>query len=309
MAVVLAMSEDINLDGKMDDWGPFGPNEGKWLIFSVGNPNEGHGYALPRTIDELSAKAIAYRLEIKSGSRYAAHIPWATDYHGEVAKDWMPCFIPEEEFLEKSIAYMKQHMEIYASMNLPASRVALISSHGGNDPILQANEARIKEELGAEKFILFTGAMAESRQNEFLAAFEELAKQHTSTEDEADELAFKYVQIMTTSGHADHFEHTMAAAIGVLDYDKLQVMNDALTSDFDAALERWPTIGGLGGFLVHGGKYADLSGTPDNDTHGLWNCLRGLRELDHGRMVVAKELGDLLIDKLVTLMAEMLAEE
>jgi hypothetical protein len=306
------MSEDINLDGKMDDWGPFGPAEGKWLIFSVGNPNEGHGYALPRTIDELSAKAIAYRLEFKSGSRFAGHIPWATDYHGEVAKDWMPCYIPEEDFLEKSIAYMKQHVEIYKSMNLPASRVCLISSHGGNDPILNANIEKIKADLGevgVEKFILFSGAMAASKQNEFLAAFEELAKQHSSTEDEADELAFKYVQIMTTTGHADHFEHTMGAAIGVLDWDKLAIMNAALESDFDAALERWPTIGGLGGFLVRGGKYSDLSGTPENDTHGLWNCLRGLRELDHGRMVVAKELGDLLVDKLTTIMAEMLAEE
>jgi len=40
--------DEINLKGKMDNWGPYGKNEGKWLIFTVGNPNEGHGLALPR---------------------------------------------------------------------------------------------------------------------------------------------------------------------------------------------------------------------------------------------------------------------
>jgi creatinine amidohydrolase/Fe(II)-dependent formamide hydrolase-like protein len=305
-------SDDIDLNGKMDDWGKFGPDEGKWLIFSVGNPNEGHGYALPRTIDELAAKAIAYRLEFKSGSRFAGHIPYATDYHGEVARDWMPCFIPEEEFLQKSIEYMKLHIDIYKQMGLPGNKVCLISSHGGNDPILLANEDRIKEGLGVEKFILFTGKMASQRQNEFLEAIGNLAKQRTSTEDEADDLAYHYVQVILTNGHADHFEHSMAAAMGVLDWDKLKVMNEALEQDFDSAIERWPVIGGLAGFLVrgekNGGKYADMSGTRTNDTHGLWNCLRGLKELDHGRMVVEKELGELLINLIVDLMAEMLKE-
>jgi hypothetical protein len=301
-------SNDIDLNGKMDDWGPFAENEGKWLIFSVGNPNEGHGYALPRTIDELTAKYMAHRLEFKSGSRYAGHIPYATDYHGEIARDWMPCFIPEEEFIQKSIEYIQLHIDIYKQMGLPASRVAIISSHGGNDPILVANADRMQEALGVEKLIVFTGKMAMQKQDEFLKAIEALAKQRTSTEDEADDLAFRYTQIILTNGHADHFEHTMAAAIGVLDWDKLQVMNAALEQDFDVALERWPVIGGLGGFLVRGGKYSDLSGTKENDTHGLWNCLRGLRELDHGRMVVEKELGEMLIDLLVNLMADILKE-
>ncbi len=35
------MENENSLDGKMSDWGPFGEHEGEWLIFSVGNPEEG----------------------------------------------------------------------------------------------------------------------------------------------------------------------------------------------------------------------------------------------------------------------------
>ena len=130
----------ITLEGKMDDWGPFGKNEGKWLIFSIGNPVEGHGYALPRNIDDLHSQRIAHLISCKIGGRYVAHIPWATDNFTVVAKDWAPKSIPVEEIVPKIIDFMKFHIEIYKRMNLPTSNVFIYSGHGGNRPIAQYSD-------------------------------------------------------------------------------------------------------------------------------------------------------------------------
>ena len=91
----------ISLEGKMDDWGPYGKDEGKWLIFSVGNPEEGHGYALPKNIDDLHSQHIAHLISCKTGGRYVAHIPWSTDNVGLIAKDWSPKTIPVNEMVKK----------------------------------------------------------------------------------------------------------------------------------------------------------------------------------------------------------------
>jgi len=40
---MLHKNKRISLEGKMGDWGPFGKNEGKWLIFSIRNHEEGLG--------------------------------------------------------------------------------------------------------------------------------------------------------------------------------------------------------------------------------------------------------------------------
>ena len=103
----------ILLEGKMDDWGPFGINEGKWLIFSIGNPVEGHGYALPRNIDDLHSQRVAHLISCKTGARYVAHIPWATDNFTSIATDWAPKSIPIEELVGNMIEFMRFHIEIY----------------------------------------------------------------------------------------------------------------------------------------------------------------------------------------------------
>ncbi|GAI26887.1 unnamed protein product, partial [marine sediment metagenome] len=112
--------------------------------------------------------------------------------------------------------------------------------------------------------------------------------------------------ILTSAGHAGHFEHSLGAALGVLDEKKLKIMNDELERDFDAALNKWPPIGGLGGFLIKGGKYVEALGTKEDDTHGLWNCLKSLRRLDKGKVKVVKELGVLVTNLLVEYYSEKL---
>ena len=74
----------------------------------------------------------------------------------------------------------------------------------------------------------------------------------------------------------------------------------------EEALKKWPPVGGLGGYLLNGGKYLDAFGTPEDDRHGLWNCLKGLREINDGQVLVVPELGKLMIDLASTYFADVL---
>ncbi|GAI26890.1 unnamed protein product, partial [marine sediment metagenome] len=116
---------------------------------------EGHGYALPRNIDDLHAQRVAHLISCKTGGRYVAHVPWSTDSADPVAKDWAPKFIPVKELVEKLKRFLKYHIEIYEKMDLPASRVFIYSGHGGNDPLAAFSE-EIREELRLEKLIITT---------------------------------------------------------------------------------------------------------------------------------------------------------
>ena len=117
------------------------------------------------------------------------------------------------------------------------------------------------------------------------------------------------IQILLSIAHAGHFEHSLGAALGVLDEAKLEIMNKELEKDFEAALNKWPPLGGLGGFLLAGGEYIEALGTKDNDKFGLWKCLKRLRRLDKGRVKVFKELGELMITLLVEYYSDMILHE
>ncbi len=294
------MSE-YNLKTKMNDWGPWGEKESRCLIFSVGNPNEGHGYAIPRNIDDLHAKKASYDLEFHTGQRYIAHIPYTTDRCGSVAKDWSPSYIPFEEFLQKSIDFMKYHINFIRERGEDISLIMLITGHGGNAQILERkNQKLIQQELGVKKFISNTALVDRRDAGRVLEKVKKLAISVIDTQgsrfgiNSAENLADLYTKILLSAGHASHAEHSLAAALNVLDLKKVEVMNELLEKNFEAALRKWPPIGGLGGYLLLGGKYTEALGTEDNDKFGLWNCLKGLRNLNRGKLIIAPELGHLI---------------
>jgi hypothetical protein len=301
---------ELSLEGKMDDWGPFGRNEGKWLIFSMGNPEEGHGYALPRNIDDLVGQYTALLIALKSGGRYVAHIPWATDYIVNIARDWAPRIIPVEELVENLKEFLKYYIDIYKKMGLPASRVFIYSAHGGNNPLSQYAEM-IKNDLNLEKILIpstdDTGA-SETLGKSVLERLAKLSSEMAPNEGEARKLRRIFAKIINGGSHASHFEHSAGAALGVVDEKKLKIMNDELERDFEAALKKWPPIGGLGGYITAGGKY-EVLGTKDNDEHGHWNCLKILRKLDGGRVKPIKELGQLLIEEVAEFYAKILIND
>lgn len=275
--------DEINLKGKMGNWGPFGENEGKWLIFTVGNPNEGHGLALPRMVDDFHAKYVAYQLEFKTGSRYVAHIPYTTDRCGIVAKDWAPQYIPEEEFIKKTEGFIRYHIKIYQEMGLKADKVLVIIGHGGNLGLIDVQDV-LKANLKLSQFVC-----------KFIL-----------DESYLNELPEESHSLFKTAGHASHVEHSLAAAMGVLDNAKLNEMNELIGSDFGKALKLWPPLGGLGGFLTVGGKYIEALGSTKKDKFELWKCLNALKA--KGKIEIKKELAEkviqITIDRLTKLILD-----
>lgn len=302
-------SDHLLLNGKMDDWGPFGRNEGKYLIFSIGNPEEGHGYALPRTSDDLFSQAVALRISLKSGSRYVAHIPWTTDGAKEVSKDWSPHYIPVEELADRIISFIGSHQQNYAEMGLPHKKILIYSGHGGNNSLANFQD-KIKSELSLEDLIISSTDILASHIGDVIAELQILAGKLSESNGKSVEDNIKVLSaIILSAGHAGHAEHSMCAAIGVVDYEKLKKMNEQLSTDFEGTLAKYPPVGGLGGYLLNGGKYTEVFGTPKKDKHGLWKCLESLRTLNDGKVVVVPELGEMLLDLVSTFFAEVILEK
>jgi hypothetical protein len=292
---------NANLNAGMEEYGPWGNKESKWLIFSVGNPYEAHGYALSKNIDDLHAKKSAHDLEFHTGQRYVAHIPYTTDRCGDVAKDWAPYYIPWEEFYQKSVDFMKYFIDLIRKRGELVSRVMLVTGHGGNGLLLERKyQKEIRKELDVKKFIAITALV--SRKNAVRVLEEVKTLAHETIEKKGaqygysngDDLTDFYTRILLSAGHASHTEYSLGAALGACDMKKLDVMNALLEKDFEKALRKWPAIGGLGGYLLAGGKYTDALGTEDNDKYGLWNCLNGLKTLNNGKLLVIPELGHLI---------------
>jgi len=292
---------DYNLEGKMGEYGPWEEKESKWLLFSLGNPYEAHGLALPKTTDDLHAKRAAYDVELYTGQKYVAHIPYTTDRCGPVAKDWAPFYIPWEEFYKKSIDFMKYHINLLRNRNEEVSYIMLLVSHGGNAKILERKcQREMQKELDVKKFISITAHVSGENAGRVL---EEVKKYATEVINEKgmvwgkknpDDLIELYTKMLLTTGHASHTEHSLIAAMGLCDMKKVEIMNTLLEKDFELGLKKWPALGGLGGYLLAGGKYTEALGTEENDKYDLWNCLNGLRTLNNGKLVVDRGLGSLM---------------
>jgi len=298
----------ISLEGKMDDWGPYGKKEGEWLIFSIGNPEEGHGYALPRNIDDIQSQHVAVLISRKTGGRYVAHIPWSTDNVGPIAKDWSPKTIPVNEIVEKLIHFLKFHLKNYQEMGLPASKVFIYSGHGGNNPIVNYTQ-KIQSELNLKQLIISTTeGFADQIADKALREIEKLSLALASEGEDQKKIRRNLIKIVTSIDHAGHFEHSLAGALDVIDKEKLELMNKELEKDFYAAIKKWPPLGGLGGFLIHGGKYEKFLGTKGNDIGGHWKCLNTLRRLNGGKVLVIKELGELIVNLIVEYYSQKILE-
>jgi creatinine amidohydrolase/Fe(II)-dependent formamide hydrolase-like protein len=301
-------NSNLELNKRMDDWGPFEQNEGKWLIFSIGNPYEGHGYALPRNMDDFFGQKVAHLISCKTGSRYCGHIPWATDGAGGIARDWAPNNLLIKDLVRNVIRFLSVFITAYKEMGLPSDRIFIFTGHGGNN-ILADYTDEIKQELNLKDLIITTTGDIIKNANKIMEASKHLTTQLAKNREHKRKIAKSIVKILLTAGHASHMEHSLAASIGILDEEKLLEMNKLLTKNFEEALSKWPPLGGLGGYLLAGGKYTEALGTEKDDKFGLWNCLKGLKDLDQGRIKPIKELGDLIINTTVDYFSEILLKK
>jgi hypothetical protein len=295
----------ITLEGRMDEWGPFEKNEGKWLIFSIGNPQEGHSYALPRNIDDLFSQRLAHLISCKTGSRYVAHIPWATDHDANIAKDWAPKDIPLKELVERLINFLKFHIKIYQEQDLCSNNIFIITGHGGNNSLVDFTD-QVRKTLNLRRLIISTTNDIMEYAGEIMLRSKKLTNELSALGGDIRKIAKMIASIVLSAGHAGHMEHSIAAALGVLDESKLKLMNTELENNFEGAIKKYPTLGGLGGFLTAGERYTEIFGTEKKDKHNLWKCYRALRELDNGKIKPIKELGEIIINAMVDYYSELL---
>ena len=261
----------LNLKGKMKDRGPFGKKENKSIIFSVGNSNEAHGYALPRDIDGRQARWVAINAANEAGARYVAHIPYSTDRVGDIAINWSPNYIPIDEFFDKITEFMKFHIQLLNKYNLEFEKIIIVNFHGGNI-FPHKKIKKMREMLGSYK-IKTSGPFD----------FQNI-----------DEEKLRYWLKRVSPGHADTTEHSIAAVLGLVDYKKLEEMNNLISKDMNKALKRWPAIGGLGGYLEFGGEEFDPLRVPKI---GLVACYEKFKE--EKKIHIYNDLGLLILDGLI----------
>jgi len=270
----------LNLKGKLSDRGPFGENEDKTIIFSIGNSNEAHGYALPRDVDARQAIYVAVNASNKAGARYIAHIPYSTDRVGDIAKFWSPNYLPFEKWLEKITEFMKMHITLLENYHLEFDKIVIVNFHGGNIFPRKAIK-KVQETIKGYKIKAF---------GPFDFDFNLV---------DQDKVNYWLIEQGVKPGHADTTEHSIAAVIGLVDYQKLKVMNDLISKDLNTALKRWPAIGGLGGFLEFGGPEFDPLREPKI---GLVDCFKKFKE--DKKILIFKELGQLILNGIIDSVAK-----
>nr|MDO8088696.1 creatininase family protein [Candidatus Sigynarchaeum springense] len=281
------MDDFLNLEGKMGDWGPFGEGESRAIVFSIGNPNEGHGPALSPDNDSRCANYVAYNVCERTGARFIAHIPYTTDRVGDIARDWSPGYMPMAECVQKSVAFVKYHCEALRSRGIPFSRIFVIVGHGGNNGIeAHAEWKDLQATLGIDA-IVFTGTIKVD-----IGKLLRLLEPFSDAEREA------YLGVK--GGHADTVEHSIATLYHGLDYGKVTMINRHIKErGMDETLKKWPVLGGLGGYLKFGGaRYDALRKVP-----GLAECLAKFEE--DGQIFIYPRLAKLLMESSIESIARL----
>jgi creatinine amidohydrolase/Fe(II)-dependent formamide hydrolase-like protein len=281
------MSDFLNLKGKMSDWGPFELVSSNTLIFSMGNPCEGHGPALSPDNDSRCANFIAYHVSERSGANFVAHIPYTTDQVGDIALDWSPTYIPMEECVNKCVAFIEYHCKILQEREINFSRIFIINGHGGN--------------YGVDKYLIWDELKTQFRLSDlrFVNTYEVDIDEVLQSQNYSNETRDSYLTAVKTGGHADTIEHSIATLYGGVDYSKFYKMNNfIIKNSSEAALRKWPVLGGLGGYLKFGGeRYEPLRQV------GLERCLRQFEE--DGQIFLFPELAQIVIEHLIKRISSM----
>ncbi|MBD3186364.1 hypothetical protein GF325_06005 [Candidatus Bathyarchaeota archaeon] len=260
----------FDIEKKMNAWGPFSPRDAGTLIFSIGNLHEGHGPALSPDNDSRCANFVAYRVSERTGARFMAHVPFTTDRVGDIARDWSPGYLPMDECVRKSVDFINFHVNALKDRGVTLSKILIIVGHGGNKGIENYDDwDALREQHGMES-ILFASTFTV-----------DLGQVLRCLEPYSEETRMEYLAVKP--GHADTMEHSIATLYGGVDMGKYAMMNRFMRNHgVDAALKKWPVIGGLGGYLKFGGdRYEPLRKV------GLGSCLKKLEE--DGQLFIFKD--------------------
>jgi creatinine amidohydrolase/Fe(II)-dependent formamide hydrolase-like protein len=250
--------DGILTDKIMKEWGPYANRGRDVLLYSMGSLDEGHGPALPRQIDDLTAQRTAVDVSGKTGFPYAGHLPYTIGWFGELERDWCPACQETEKAILGIINHIKNGVSIWRR---DVSHVAIISGHGGNN-LLKDREKELSQSVGVPV--------------KYVAPFKGIS------------VPSKYGEIIVT--HADIGEHSVADYLGLLDHKKLEMLNKVAAKNPKEALTRWKPLMGLGWYVLFGGERYEHLRNPRN----IGMAERFMKER---KIIVDPELGRDLYNK------------
>jgi hypothetical protein len=254
----------------------------KWGIITLGNDYEEHGPALPKNLDDLHAINAAFSLIKKTGARYLGHFPYTSDRVGECARLWSPNWIDEQTFLSR--------FKDFIDKNPLKLNVLIINGHGGNSYLADGMIDIIKGRMVSEVRFITSLETSEELVDQKLFPFANWHSKNASPADDPNKLAVLFKEIVFSGGHAGHLEHTLAAALGVLDWIELINLNGRIKKDgLDKVSHDHPAIAGLSGY--HESLPNEL-GLTQNDRYGLDACRKSVEK--HGEILVYPKFGELL---------------
>lgn len=229
------------------------------LLYSIGSIEEGHGPALSKQNDDLFAIETCKRISKATGFRYEKHLPYSSDRVGEIARDWCPVWIAPSELMRFIIRDMKSDIARMGEI----SHVIIFSGHGGNN-FLKDAENEISGEIGVPFLYLipYDGVMVDTKHGKMGV------------------------------GHADNGEHSVAAYMGLLDKEKLDMINLLAAKDPREAMRKWKPLSGLGGYVLFGGERYDALRNP---AYGLRS--EAERFIEEKRILADPEIGKELFEK------------
>lgn len=268
--------------------GPFGREEGKWVVFSVGNPSERHGPALPKNLDDLHSIQAAKNLCFTSGAVYGGHFPFTTDRLGEVSLEWSPRFKSKGEFLGCLREWLPMMMTaLEGAHGKEFENIMFLNGHGGNNDCLNDIKTIVEDLYHVRCVALSSLAMDANLLEGNLSPLAEAVCEQGGEGGVTDPktLTNLYQEVMETGGHAGHLEHTLAAAMGVLDWIKWNNLNGELEETFEGTLTEYPALAGLWGFR-------DQIGPENWFRYNLQDCFESVQR--HGKVLVFPNLGALL---------------
>jgi creatinine amidohydrolase/Fe(II)-dependent formamide hydrolase-like protein len=249
----------------MKDWGPHPKINNSIIVYSIGIADEGHSPALPRDIDDYMARRTAILVSETTGVYYKGHLPYSSDRVGKIAKDWCPVYMDQQMMIRDIIKEVRRDLQIQKRLLKNKVRgIVIISCHGGNN-FLKSEEKKLSRALRVPVL--------------YVPAFEDIVTHHK-----------KFGRITVT--HADIAEHSIAAYLNLLDKDKLREVNRLSTKRPAFALKKWPTIAGLGGYRLFGGKRYEILRKSRIDS--LYAARRFMKDR---KIMVDPALGEKLFDK------------
>ncbi len=270
------------LTHEIHDWDSFRPTMHNTVIFTIGNPCEGHGPVLSADNDSRCANFVAFQVSNRTGARFISHIPYTSDQVGKIALDWSPSYLQMNEFVMKSAEFIRYHCNIlYDQLNMKFSKILIINGHGGNNGMKKYPYwDKLSSQFESEVIFVNTYEVDATKclqENPYLS----------------DESLTVYSNIV--SGHADTMEHSIASLYGGIDYGKLYQLNKFIRKNgVDATLKKWPVLAGLGGYQKFGGVEYE----PLRKIEALVKCLKQFEK--EKQIFVFPDFAHMIMEELIS---------